>query len=727
MNNYDLSVLIPARNEMFVALTVKTILDNIRGNTEVIVALDGEWACPGIPDDPRVTIVYFPEAIGQRAATNQACRLSRAKYVMKIDAHCAVDEGFDVKMLSDMQEDMTLIPTMYNLHAFNWKCLKCKKTWYQSPTPQFCCKDGDGKIRNEQCDSKQFEREIVWKPRLNKKSLYYRFDKNLHFQYWGDFRNRPGAQGNLVEIMSTQGSCFMISRKRYWELNICDEKTGSWGQQGVEVACKTWLSGGKLIVTKKTWYSHMFRTQGGDFGFPYSMSGADQEKAREYSKKMWFGNTFNKQIHPLSWLIEKFKPVPDFHDSKGKEILDMVNQFGAIFSRTHSFADSANSFSGTSNNSTISHKMPSPAMGSSSSESVLGMGNQAQMDRVTTSPVIADKMIQLKTSINRNGSNEPSVNKTMDPISLSIPSSIKESTVSAFVKSSNPIPTSGNFVKNDLRENSINGNNIEFINSEKIGHGNIVPKNMEINNTLKKGIIFFTDNQLNTKIAHAVQKQLISIGLPIISSSLKPMPHFGKNIYLPLQRGYLTMFKQILAALEASDADIIYFCEHDVLYHPSHFEFVPEKKDIFYYNVNWYKVRSTDGYAVSWEANQVSGLCAYRQVLLDHYRKVVSIVERFGYNHSMGFEPGSHNDKETILTRDKSKIPEDVYVDDILREEWKSKYPNVDFRTGANLSKSKWTLNDFRDKTTAKNFKISSVDNIPGWDSNVLRNILQLH
>ena len=578
MNNYDLSVLIPARNEMFVALTVKTILDNIRGNTEVIVALDGEWANPGIPDDPRVTIVYFPEAIGQRAATNQACRLSRAKYVIKIDAHCAVDEGFDVKMLSDMQEDMTLIPTMYNLHAFNWKCLKCGKTWYQSPTPLFCCKDGDGKIRNEQCDSKQFEREIVWKPRLNKKSLYYRFDKNLHFQYWGDYRNRPEAQKELVEIMSTQGSCFMISRKRYWELNICDEKHGSWGQQGVEVAMKTWLSGGRLITTKKTWYSHMFRTQGGDFGFPYPMSGTDQDKARQYSKELWLQNTWplKKEGRDLNWVLNKFYPVPDWHYDP----------------------------------------------------------------------------------------------KTQKPESL-------------------------------IKQPVVNG--------------------------LKKGMIFFTDNQLNTRVAHAVQKQLKSIGLPIVSASLKPMDNMGKNIYLPLQRGYLTMFKQILAALEASDADIIYFAEHDVLYHPSHFEFTPEKKDIFYYNVNWYKVRSTDGYAVSWEANQVSGLCAYRQVLLDHYRKVVSIVERFGYNHSMGFEPGSHNDKETILTRDRSKIPEDVYVDDILREEWKSKYPNVDFRTGANLSKSKWTMADFRDKTTAKNFKISSVDNIPGWDSNVLRNILQLH
>ena len=42
--------------------------------------------------------------------------------------------------------------------------------------------------------------------------------------------------------------------------NRCDEKHGSWGQYGTEWACKSWLSGGKLITTKKTWFGHMFRT-----------------------------------------------------------------------------------------------------------------------------------------------------------------------------------------------------------------------------------------------------------------------------------------------------------------------------------------------------------------------------------------------------------------------------------------------------------------------------------
>ncbi|HLG90591.1 MAG TPA: glycosyltransferase, partial [Candidatus Saccharimonadales bacterium] len=94
---YDLSILIPARNEMFTARTVQDIIEKKRGNTEVIVGMDGQWSDPGIPDHPDVRIIYVSQAIGQRAMTNRLARLSKAKYLMKVDAHCTFDEGFDVK------------------------------------------------------------------------------------------------------------------------------------------------------------------------------------------------------------------------------------------------------------------------------------------------------------------------------------------------------------------------------------------------------------------------------------------------------------------------------------------------------------------------------------------------------------------------------------------------------------------------------------------------------
>ena len=119
----DLSILIPARNEEFLKRTVEDILANIEADTEIIVTLDGKWADPPIIDNDRVHLIYTPTSIGQRAATNLARKLSKAKYIMKVDAHCSFDEGFDVKLMADIQDDWTVVPIMKNLHAFDWVCL----------------------------------------------------------------------------------------------------------------------------------------------------------------------------------------------------------------------------------------------------------------------------------------------------------------------------------------------------------------------------------------------------------------------------------------------------------------------------------------------------------------------------------------------------------------------------------------------------------------------------
>ena len=53
----DLSILIPGRNEMFLARTIEDILANMEADTEVIAVLDGTWADPPIPQHERVNVV----------------------------------------------------------------------------------------------------------------------------------------------------------------------------------------------------------------------------------------------------------------------------------------------------------------------------------------------------------------------------------------------------------------------------------------------------------------------------------------------------------------------------------------------------------------------------------------------------------------------------------------------------------------------------------------------
>jgi len=128
-----------------------------------------------------------------------------------------------------------------------------------------------------------------------------RFDSDLRFQYW----KQRKVEGDIIESMSFIGACWFIERDRYWELDGLDEGHGFWGQVGTEVACKTWLSGGKLMINRKTWFAHMFRTQ---FGWPYHITQGMVDRARDYSRDMWFNNRWHKQVHPLRWLVDKFNP-----------------------------------------------------------------------------------------------------------------------------------------------------------------------------------------------------------------------------------------------------------------------------------------------------------------------------------------------------------------------------------------------------------------------------------
>jgi len=322
----DLSILIPARKEIFLKRTIEDILENIEMDTEIIIVLDGEWSEPALDQHDRVNVIYVNKAIGQRAATNFACRLSRAKYVMKLDAHCAFDKGFDRKMIEMFKEvgdNVTMLPVMRNLWAFDWKCFKCGFKVYQANRSQ-----------TENCQDcgaapKYIKRKMIWKAKRNPQSTSYCFNATPQFKYFEDWKHRPQyikdkSEKRYTETMSIQGSCFMLTRKKYWELNICDEEFGSWGNQGIEVACKTWLTGGRVLVNHNTWYGHLFRTNG-NLKFPWPVSGREQAKTKARVRKAIYSGKIKNQKYPVSWLVKKFWPVPGWTQNDLDLLLDTVS------------------------------------------------------------------------------------------------------------------------------------------------------------------------------------------------------------------------------------------------------------------------------------------------------------------------------------------------------------------------------------------------------------------
>lgn len=306
----ELSVLIPARNEMFLRRTVEDVLANSRSETEVIAVLDGYEH--ELPNDPRVKVLRTAAAVGQRAATNLAAHAASGRYVMKLDGHCAMAEGFDATLLEDFEalgDDVTLVPRMYNLHAFDWVCESCGLATYQGVQPERCV----------QCGSEPHRMAMIWRPRWNRLTESWRFDRQLQFQYWP--AHAKTISGDYVETMSFIGACMAISRERFWRLGGMDENHGSWGQFGTEWACKSWLSGGRLVTTRRTWFGHLFRTgnfsRNGASPWPYPISQQQIDRAREYSRDLWLNDRWPLAVRPLSWLVERFQPVPGWVEAGG--------------------------------------------------------------------------------------------------------------------------------------------------------------------------------------------------------------------------------------------------------------------------------------------------------------------------------------------------------------------------------------------------------------------------
>ena len=288
---------------MWLGRTVADVLEHTGEQTEVIVVLDGAWPDEPLQQHPRLQVVFVPESIGQRAATNYGARLSTAKYIAKLDAHCSVAPGFDVALLEAadvLGDDVTQIPSQDNLHVFDWVCDGCGTRTYQGPTPTDCA----------HCHGEAHHRDIVWQRRRGVHTTSWRFDSDLKFQYWGEWSHRPEARGDYPETMSCLGACWFINRERFLSLGGLDERHGSWGQMGTEIAAVSWLSGGRMVTNTLTSFAHLFRTQGHGFGFPYQLSGREVDAARKYSQDKWFSDSWEYAVRPLSWLIDHFAPVP---------------------------------------------------------------------------------------------------------------------------------------------------------------------------------------------------------------------------------------------------------------------------------------------------------------------------------------------------------------------------------------------------------------------------------
>lgn len=214
---------------------------------------------------------------------------------------------------------------------------------------------------------------------------------------------------------------------------------------------------------------------------------------------------------------------------------------------------------------------------------------------------------------------------------------------------------------------------------------------------MNKIVLYYTCNTHSKTLELTCREYLLQADLPIVAVALNEEIYFGNHeITVMGKPSILTMHTQIVAGLKTIAwnklADVVFLCENDVLYHPSHFDFEPADPDTFYYNTNVYKCWQ-DGHKV-WTDNlqQISGLCVSVDTALKFFAERLWQIEVEGDNRH--YEPNARYGCNTA--------------------NWQSTLPNVDIRHNRNLTRSHRTADEFRNKQYAQGFKV--VDSIPYWD-----------
>lgn len=234
------SVLIPARNERFLARTIQDVFEKATGDVEVISVLDGYWPQPPLPERPNLIQIHRGRPMGMRAAINAAAAAATGKYLLKTDAHCMFAPGFDAVLKADCDDNWIVIPSRYSLDAENWAILNTGKS------------------------------------RVDYHYLCYPYDKKdddpgMHGVVW-NARARERLDILIDDEMSFQGSCwFMTTHHFHNNLHgMSEEGYGTFIQEPQEIGLKTWLGGGRVVVNKKTWYAHLHKGKTYGRGYPVS-------------------------------------------------------------------------------------------------------------------------------------------------------------------------------------------------------------------------------------------------------------------------------------------------------------------------------------------------------------------------------------------------------------------------------------------------------------------------
>ena len=272
-----LSIIIPARNEKYLDKTINDLLVKATQDIEIIAVLDGYWS--PIIEDKRVHYLHFSKSRGMRNAINCGVAMAKGEYILKTDGHCMFEKGFDEILKADCKDNWVVVPTRKRLDPEKWELIETRK-----PDINYMY------IAHP-------EDESVWG------------GKGLQGKEWLEKNKDESLKSDLIiDLMTFQGSAWFMKKDYYHELDLMDEENyGEFAKESQEIGLKCWLSGGRLIRNKKTWYAHFHKTKKDGRG--YSLSRSEWDRGTKFTNKwMKMGEAWKKQTLDIKWLVEKFTP-----------------------------------------------------------------------------------------------------------------------------------------------------------------------------------------------------------------------------------------------------------------------------------------------------------------------------------------------------------------------------------------------------------------------------------
>lgn len=265
------SVLLAARNERHLPRMVAHLLATLTGDFEILVGLDGDTG-PALPvhTNKILRVFQWPHR-GLKPTVNDLAQLATGKYLLKLDAHCAVSEGIDEVLQREHEPNWMVVPRFYTLD---------EATWAPHPT----------KPHNDYWN--------VSCPLTDKRG--YRFQAG---GYWFERTAERAGIGPLDESMTHHGSGWFVEREFF--LNTLGgmqvEGYGVNYMEPADLGFRTWMLGGKVMCRKDCWYSHL-HTNHQQRGYPIDWP----EVKRSY---LWTAEHWMRRPD-FAQLVERFMPIP---------------------------------------------------------------------------------------------------------------------------------------------------------------------------------------------------------------------------------------------------------------------------------------------------------------------------------------------------------------------------------------------------------------------------------